>query len=282
MAVRSMPRKGASPRPRAEVSRAQDGPDGDGVTLDGEQAATMASFAYARLRQEILTAALQPGCKLKVRDLCGRYDIGMGPIREALNRLSSEGLVMQTDRRGFTVAPVGLAELEDLLVARCAVNEICLRQSIMHGGDAWEERVLLAGHRLLRTPRHIKSEEPIRNPAWEECHRLFHSSLVSGCGSIWLTDFCERLFFASERFRYIARASTESRSGSSDSEHRAILEAAVGRRTDEAVRLLKEHFSLTAAIVAKELSKGTRKVTSAPGKGLQRNNESRVPSRKRT
>jgi GntR family carbon starvation induced transcriptional regulator len=120
---------------------------------------TLASQVYDRLRQDIISVAIEPGEKLHIRSLCARFDVGLSPMREALSRLSSEGLVAQSDHRGFAVAPMGEQDLVDLTRARCWLNELAIRKSIAHGDAAWEEQVVLSFHRLSRTPRFEPGKE---------------------------------------------------------------------------------------------------------------------------
>ena len=91
---------------------------------------TLASETYARLRREIIETTLPPGARLRLRELCETYGVGLSPMREALSKLAAEGLVLQADQRGFTVAPMELGALEELTHARCWVNEVGVRQSI--------------------------------------------------------------------------------------------------------------------------------------------------------
>ena len=122
---------------------------------------TLASSTYARLRRDIIEGALVPGSKLRMRQLCERYDVGLSPLREALNRLLRDGLVQQTDLRGFVAAPLSGSELDELTKTRCWLNELALRQSIEHGDSAWEEQVVLTYHRLSRIQLWI----PVENSA---------------------------------------------------------------------------------------------------------------------
>src|SRR5205085_6496812 len=79
------------------------------IALDSPETAkeTLASHVYDRLRQDIISVAIEPGEKLHIRSLCERFEVGLSPMREALSRLSSERLVAQSDHRGFAVAPMG-------------------------------------------------------------------------------------------------------------------------------------------------------------------------------
>ena len=60
--------------------------------------------AHERIRRDILNGELFPGEKLQIEGISDRYGIGIAPVREALNRLSSEGLVERKSQRGFFVA----------------------------------------------------------------------------------------------------------------------------------------------------------------------------------
>jgi GntR family transcriptional regulator, carbon starvation induced regulator len=215
--------------------------------------ATLASAAYGRLRREIIAVEILPGSRLHTRQLCARYDMGLSPIREALSRLSSEGLVRQTDQRGFVVTQLTGADLDALTRTRCWLNETGLRESIVHGGDAWEESVIVSFHRLSRVSRFI---DDARNPAWDAAHQTFHAALVAACRSSWLIGYCEQLFDAFERYRNLSAFTAAARPGHVD-EHRAIMEAAVGRDADKACHLLRNHFELSATLVRKQLSMET-------------------------
>jgi GntR family carbon starvation induced transcriptional regulator len=214
---------------------------------------TLASAAYGRLRREIIAVEIPPGSRLHTRQLCARYDMGLSPLREALSRLSSEGLVRQSDQRGFVVTQLTGADLDALTRTRNWLNERGLSESIAHGDDAWEEHVIVSFHRLSRVPRFI---DEARNPAWDAAHQTFHAALVSACRSPWLIGYCEQLFDAFERYRNLSAFTAAARPGHVD-EHRAIMEAAIGRDAGKACHLLRTHFELSATLVRKQLSLGT-------------------------
>lgn len=214
---------------------------------------TLASLVYDRMRKDIISLEVPPGAKLHIRSLCDRFDVGLSPVREALSRLSSEGLVAQSDHRGFTVAPMSETDLVDLTRARAWLNEIAIRKSIENGDAAWEEAVVLSYHRLFRTPRFAPGVETERSEAWEKAHRNFHASLISASGSERLTHYCEQLFDSAERYRHVGRRAGVK--GNRDKEHRELMEAVVARNAGAAAALIKRHFERTADLVREVLKR---------------------------
>ncbi len=210
---------------------------------DGSGAETLASSAYERLRFDLISGEFEPGAKLLIRELCARYEIGLSPIREALNRVSRDGLVQQNDQRGFSVTPLTEEDLVDITRIRCWSNETALRQSIANGDQAWEEHLLIAFHRMARQSGPGDYSRDI-DPRWEQSHRAFHTALIAACGSKWLIGFCEQLFDAADRYRFLARRTYRGNIPRHD-DHRDIMEAALRRDADEAVRMLNSHFTLT-------------------------------------
>lgn len=209
---------------------------------------TQASTVYERLRTDILAGELTPGQKLRIEFLSKRYRTGQIPLREALNRLSSDGLVERRDQRGFLVAPVSAEDLRELTFTRCIVEGAALRESIAARTPAWEEGIVLAYHRLSRTPRSLARDRYQANPAWEALHREFHRSLIAACGSRWLLDFCMQLADQTYRYRQIAFAHAFPQRGAGDG-HRAIMDAAIDGDADMAVKLLQAHLQFSTATV---------------------------------
>ena len=76
----------------------------------------------AILKQRILTCALVPGSRLIEKELCAELRISRTPLREALNRLAYEGLVITTPYRGYAVAPVTIEGIRELCEVR-RINE---------------------------------------------------------------------------------------------------------------------------------------------------------------
>lgn len=214
------------------------------MSTGGEERATRTSLVANSLRNRIMAGELEPDMQLRVQSLADHYAVALSPIREALNRLASEGLVTAHDMRGFFVSSVSEAELDELTRTRCWLNETALRQSMTLGGSNWEEEVLLAFHRLSRLSRRLPSGEV--SAEWSDAHRVFHRALTAGCRSDILIGFCDQLFVQAERYRNLSRQAPSSNPIQRDDEHRIIVEAVLARQADHAVGLLNDHFVATA------------------------------------
>lgn len=215
---------------------------------------TLASVVAARLRADILSGELPPGGKLRLEMLRERYGIGASPLREALASLAAEGLVLRLDQRGFRVAGADDAALHDLIETRCLAETAALRAAMARGDSAWEERVIVAHHRLARASRSLQPNAFVANPEWDALHRTFHLALIEACGAPSLLAFCAELHDRATRFRNLAnRVAWPQRDV--PGEHASLCDAAIARRADEAVLLLEEHYRRTGGFVGASLTR---------------------------
>src|SRR5882724_9344818 len=112
---------------------------------------------YRRIRADIVFGKLAPGEKLKLDRLREDYGASVSTLRELLNRLSSEGLVVAEGQRGFEVATVSAQNLRELAALRLLLETHALMQSF-HAGDVdWEGRVVSAHHKLSLIEKRLAS-----------------------------------------------------------------------------------------------------------------------------
>lgn len=213
--------------------------------------ATTATAVYQRIKDDILDGRLAPGLKLRIEFVSSRYGTGSSPIREALNRLSSEGIVVRHEQRGFCVAPISLDELREITKTRCWLETIALRETLANPTPQWEDALVVAYHRLSRTDRFLMDAESTLNPAWEEQHSIFHEALIANCGSSILRRYCRDLRDQSYRYRILA---APPRPPGGEVQHRAIFESAIARDVERAVELLNAHYRITERIVEEHFS----------------------------
>jgi DNA-binding GntR family transcriptional regulator len=235
--------------------------------MQGES--TLAMSVYGRLRRDILTGLFEPGGRLPFDALGERYRVGLTPLREALNRLSAEELVLREGKRGFRVAPVSLADLADLAMTLCWVADITLRRSIERGDEGWEEAVVLAAHRLHRLDDRAPSRETGMDPEWERLHRDFHMRLIAASEAHRLNDFFAVLLDRYDRYMYLGFDTAAFWPRDAATEHKAIFNAVLARDADQAVALMQAHIRRTAEIVAASwAAKSAGSTSSAPATAL--------------
>ena len=225
------------------------------TSTDSAAGTTRASAVYEQLRADITHGILVPGSKLRVEAISKRYEVGASPLREALSRLSAEGLVDRTDQRGFSVSALKWDELPTMAQTRAQLESLALRDSIQARDTDWEHSLVLLVHQLSRTPRSLAEDRYVPNPEWESLHRDFHRVLLARCPSRWLLSFCANLADEAYRFRQVAAGQSFS-SRNVHAEHVAIFEAAIGGKADEAVQMLVQHYTRTATLVANEAREG--------------------------
>jgi GntR family carbon starvation induced transcriptional regulator len=211
------------------------GPTGD---------ATLARQAFDQMRFDILRCQLLPGERLRLENLRTRYSIGFSPLREALMRLESEGLVRLEDKKGFSVASASSDQLEDIARSRSEIESLTLGWSIEKGDVVWEANLLSAFHRLSNFQKTEDGVGGHMSADWAAEHMRFHLALISACGSPTMTKLWKGLFDQFERYVALSIANT-ARPRDDVREHKQLMNAAMERNISEAQRLCRMHVDRT-------------------------------------
>lgn len=222
------------------------------ITKSHPQAKTITETAYRRIREDIVSGDLPPGMKLKIDILRTRYDLGSGPLREALSRLSGDHLVTMEGQRGFLVAPISIADALDIGQMRKMLETQALRLSVPNGDDRWEDAIVTSFHRLKRVE--LRNNQGINEMSeWETYNHQFHEALVGACQSQWLLKIRKLMFDQHERYRRFSRMKTVT-SRDIHMEHKALFEAAMDRDVEKIVQLIESHIQGTTDAVVQALT----------------------------
>lgn len=205
---------------------------------------TLVEAAYKQLRRDIIEGVHAPGDKLRVEHLKDQYEVGAGTLREALLLLVTDALVVAQGQRGFRVAPISLADFEDITRTRVLLETDALRQSITLGGEDWEAGVVAAFHRLSRAEQKLTDHEAGITDEWEMRNRAFHEALIAACPSRWIRHFQAILYQQSERYRRISLF-RQPVARDVHAEHQALFEATLARDATRATSILTEHILRT-------------------------------------
>ncbi|MEU6147477.1 GntR family transcriptional regulator [Streptomyces sp. NPDC047081] len=214
-------------------------------------AVTLNEDIYRRIRGDILAGRYRPGGKLSPAELCERFGVSRGVVREALTKLAEQKLVSARGGQGFSVVTLSPEELADLTLVRVDLETRALRLAVERGDLSWESEVVSTHHRLARTPMREASDPERTSEEWALAHAAFHEALISACRVPLLLDFCHTLRAATELYRRWSGPAAASLADKRDvaGEHLAIMEAAAGRDADLAAELLGEHYRRTQQLL---------------------------------
>lgn len=204
--------------------------------------------SYDELRDAIVEAHYPPGEKLRIDHLSREHGVSSGAIREALSRLTAEGLVVAEPQKGFVVAPISRRDLLELTDVRVDVEGKCLTESIRKGDLDWEGRVLSAHHKLSSLGDAYKNIGSMEARRWHKLHEDFHDQLASACANQWWLRLRRQLYIQSERYRRLSGPADET-DRDIVAEHALIADTALARDADRALRHMKDHLNRTTEIL---------------------------------
>lgn len=213
--------------------------------------AARTAHVHDDIRLDILTGKLAPSEPLRIAAFATEFGVSMAVIREALIRLSEQGLVAFTPNQGFRVTDISPTDLQELTDLRIHNETLALRRSIEHADMNWEARVVAAHHILDRLPYSNEGEENLSDE-WSHAHLEFHLALVSGCGSQRLEQLTTSLRESSEVYHRLSHARFGAKRDIR-AEHRQLMELATARDVEGATNALAEHIRATADNIVESL-----------------------------
>ncbi|MGR3501350.1 GntR family transcriptional regulator [Pseudaestuariivita sp.] len=143
------------------------------------------SDPVSELRDALVCGVYPHGAKLKADVLARDYGCSASALREALFRLSTEGLVAFRDQRGFRVPEASPALRHDITQTRIFIEEQGARLSIRRSNVAWEARLTAAHHKLSHLESRLERAEATDAvfQMWVAGEQEFHQTLMDNCGS---------------------------------------------------------------------------------------------------
>lgn len=223
---------------------------------------TKSEDAYNSLRRDILEARLAPSTPLKLHKIQEMYGLGWTPLREALSQLEAEHLVTSIPNKGYIVAPVSKAELEELTKLRTLIELPLLREAMELGDKEWEAGIVAAHYRLSKETNPLEGNDNIEiYIEWSRVHNDFHAALLSANRSAWLRRFHAQATDHMRRHGRVLRASLSYaqpdnyfaalktspalQEAYSLEVHTQMMEAVLNRQIQKACELVVHHNELT-------------------------------------
>lgn len=205
------------------------------------------------LRGDILAGSLTPGQQLIQENVADRYGVSRVPVREALQLLTSEGLVTHVPNRGYFVTELSVPDLEEVYRLRQLLEAEALRAAVpaLRDEDVAEVRALAAA---------VESASDLMTLT--EANRRFHFALFDAAGMPRLTRLLRQLWDASDVYRALYFGQTGNR-GRVRAEHAEMLDAIAARDAEQTIRLHDVHRAhsvewVRAQLLRKPPAKETR------------------------
>jgi DNA-binding GntR family transcriptional regulator len=196
---------------------------------------TLWERVHAHLREEILANRLQAGTELQESALAAQLGVSRAPVREAIGRLATEGLVLVRPRRGAVVRELSKEDFLEAYQVREALEAMAARLATFR----------LAAEELARLEQLTSTMETHAERGevdeFFEANAAFHAALVDASGNRRLRELYAQLVGQMNRYRRRSLALRGSLH-QSVAEHRAILAALAERDPDRAGRLVADHI----------------------------------------
>jgi DNA-binding GntR family transcriptional regulator len=208
--------------------------------------ATLSQQVYQHLRMGILANDYPPGTPLPEEALAARFKVSRVPVREALRRLASEGLVTLTPRQGATVSSLSPKQFLDAYQVREALEVLAIRLALPHLTPDDMKELDELQERMRRAASANESDE------FFGANAAFHARFVERAGNGDLKVIYEGLIDRMRRYRW---PSMELRGGMDRSveEHQEILDAVQAGDVEAAAHLLAEHIHVPQRMLQSEL-----------------------------
>ena len=196
---------------------------------------TLWQRVYDHLRTEILAGRLEPGAELAEVALAEQLGVSRGPIRAAIGRLASEGLVTVRPRRGAVVSSLSKEEFLELYQVREALELMAVKLAV----PRLQPEDIAALQQLI--DQMAAHAERNRVAEFFEANAGFHARLVDASGNTKIAELYRQLLDQLGRYRtrsLLLRGNMQR----SVAEHAAILRAVKRRDAERASHLMSEHI----------------------------------------
>lgn len=200
---------------------------------------TKNDYAYAQLRELILTGTLPPGSQLQQSNLAKELGLSTTPLREAIRRLAAEGLITLSAHRDARVSEVTRQEAEDLYRVREQLDPLAVELAATEHTESELAAILEAEERL----------KPLTGDSLLEAllaHREFHRRIYRASHNAILIDMLERTWDKADRYRIIGlhrRGDSAEETDRVSAEHHELVSAIRDRDPERARATMLRHIN---------------------------------------
>jgi DNA-binding GntR family transcriptional regulator len=210
--------------------------------------------AYGRIVDLILTRELRPGERTSVNLLADRLGLGKTPIKEAITRLQTEGVLTVADRSGTTVRNITAGEARQLFALRLLLEEFAADDAVRNitQSDITRLRKLM---KELKASSFDRADVIGSSARFVRANAAFHSAIVSAAGNPFLSRLYSQLQIQAQIITYLVHHgySTEAAAGGRQGEHEEIFAAIEERNARRLKRALRAHAETSEKVIVRSL-----------------------------
>jgi DNA-binding GntR family transcriptional regulator len=197
--------------------------------------ATAASRIYADLRAELVSLQRRPGEAISEAEIAFSYGVSRTPVREAILKLSDEGLVEIFPQSGINVSRISIAALPEAIVVRRALEETTTRMA----AERATASQILALHSVVERQR--EADVAYDRDAFHQADELFHATIaeIAGYPGIWKLILQVKVNV--DRFRQLTLPQA-GRMATVIAEHERILSAIEAHDAGRAAAAMAKHI----------------------------------------
>lgn len=201
---------------------------------------------YDQLRADMISCRLAPGTEIRENELALRFLVSKSPVRDALMRLEREGLVITLPRQGYRVAPVSLADVQDMFHLRNALEQACMERIVRRASD----------EQMAELERFRRFDAPAWDGGFVAYNREFHRTLARLAGNARMRDQLIDLIDQMERAVQLSVNSLKQGDPQSVvDEHAQLIDALQARQAARAQRLIGRHVAEAGKRVMRAMSR---------------------------
>lgn len=161
---------------------ARDGAD----TRPAEATSSRSAEVYEELRRAIVEGRIRPNERLIEAELAERMSVSRTPIRESIQRLAADGLLVQSRRRGWVVREHSAQEIQEIYEVRAALEGYAARLAAERATDDMLSNITAIHSDYIRELEHSTREHMVRH------NDEFHDAIIAAAGNTRLAENIKR------------------------------------------------------------------------------------------
>jgi DNA-binding GntR family transcriptional regulator len=223
------------------------GEPGNGVPTATDQ-------AYSGIIELVLRHDLRPGERTSVNLLAKRLGLGRTPIKEAITRLQTEGLLSVSGRSGTTVNLIECEQAEQLFALRQVLEDFAAEGAVKHATSEQIRRVKELAREMRR--QSLDKSDAVRSAAgFISSNVEFHATIIAATGNRFLLRLYSQIQMQMQIVTYLVRSGYDPKAAERrQSEHDAIAKALADRDAKQLKSALRSHAQTTSSVILATLT----------------------------